>query len=322
MNVAVARLDIDGLEGLEAAIASGTIEPTQISLRRPKGRIIAADLGTSLLTNGKTDADYSVAGVFSEDSLTFGMFLESDDSHIFASDGEAGDFGIFPASTEHAARHRGNLEYLVMTIDPVRLRQLADSEGIHFDRQILTHRGMYRPSIEWAAYSVAFAKGICSTLAALNPLLCGPSKAARATRKIMADDMTRLFLHAMAQTDGASLEEKPICLLGQKLVAEARKLLLRDDMDKALCVDQLASQFSVSRRTLYRAFKSQLGMSPAKYLKFYRHSRVHLELLHSTPEDASVSKIALGWGFGDLGRFAGEYRQLFGQFPSETLASQ
>jgi AraC family ethanolamine operon transcriptional activator len=43
-------------------------------------------------------------------------------------------------------------------------------------------------------------------------------------------------------------------------------------------------------------------------------------LLHaSDPEETTVTQVAFGLGFWDLGRFAGAYRRLFGERPSETL---
>ena len=37
------------------------------------------------------------------------------------------------------------------------------------------------------------------------------------------------------------------------------------------------------------------------------------------PADTTVSRVAGRHGFTELGRFAGEYRALFGESPSETL---
>ncbi len=38
------------------------------------------------------------------------------------------------------------------------------------------------------------------------------------------------------------------------------------------------------------------------------------------PEGTTVTEVALRWGFYHLGRFAQEYRALFGQSPSQTRA--
>ena len=60
-------------------------------------------------------------------------------------------------------------------------------------------------------------------------------------------------------------------------------------------------------------------MSPAKYLKRYRMTQSRLKLLAADPAELSVTGVANSWGFWELGRFAVEYRQLFGESPSQTL---
>ena len=53
------------------------------------------------------------------------------------------------------------------------------------------------------------------------------------------------------------------------------------------------------------------------YLKKYRLEQVRRILL-SDRSYGNVSSIALDWGFAHLGRFAIEYRKLFGEAPSQT----
>ena len=60
-------------------------------------------------------------------------------------------------------------------------------------------------------------------------------------------------------------------------------------------------------------------MSPAKYLKHYRMTQSRLELLVADPAEVSVTRVANSWGFWELGRFAVEYKRLFGECPSQTL---
>lgn len=63
----------------------------------------------------------------------------------------------------------------------------------------------------------------------------------------------------------------------------------------------------------------QYGTSPMQLLRDMRLDKIRLELANA-PADASVSEIALHWGYTHLGRFAA-YRQRFGEAPSQTLAA-
>lgn len=44
---------------------------------------------------------------------------------------------------------------------------------------------------------------------------------------------------------------------------------------------------------------------------------MHAELLAGAGK--SVAEVATRWGFGNLGRFAADYRRMFGTAPSEDL---
>ncbi|WP_460359141.1 helix-turn-helix domain-containing protein [Mycobacterium sp. ZZG] len=48
---------------------------------------------------------------------------------------------------------------------------------------------------------------------------------------------------------------------------------------------------------------------------------VRAELIAHSPPSVTVTMVAGRWGFLHLGRFAIQYRQLFGESPSQTLRS-
>jgi AraC family ethanolamine operon transcriptional activator len=73
-------------------------------------------------------------------------------------------------------------------------------------------------------------------------------------------------------------------------------------------------------RTLRDIFQSVLGINPLKYLQLRRMRQVREALQKSDKQDYSVKQIALTSGFWELGRFAVEYKRLFGESPSETLS--
>src|ERR1700727_2919571 len=81
----------------------------------------------------------------------------------------------------------------------------------------------------------------------------------------------------------------------------------------------LARATGASARALQRAFERSGQPSPMIYLRRLRLHRVHAELAANSPDSLTVTTVAGRWGFVHLGRFAGQYRQLFGETPSETL---
>lgn len=82
----------------------------------------------------------------------------------------------------------------------------------------------------------------------------------------------------------------------------------------------LCAATGVSERTLQCAFRSILQLTPVAYLRTLRLNRVRADLLTATPTHATVTVIAMHWGFVHLGDFSRDYGRLFGERPSETLA--
>ncbi|MFP6847839.1 MAG: helix-turn-helix domain-containing protein [Pseudomonas sp.] len=76
----------------------------------------------------------------------------------------------------------------------------------------------------------------------------------------------------------------------------------------------------VSERALQYAFRTYVDMPPIAYLRRCRLNRVRATLRTSDPQTTTVTQIAMRFGFLHLGRFAQDYRQLFDESPSVTLA--
>jgi len=89
--------------------------------------------------------------------------------------------------------------------------------------------------------------------------------------------------------------------------------------DRAVYLEEVCTALSVSAPTLRRCCDEHLGMSPMHYLWLRRMNlaRQELQQRHSR---TSVTATAMNFGFWHLGRFADEYRSLFGEPPAATLA--
>ena len=92
--------------------------------------------------------------------------------------------------------------------------------------------------------------------------------------------------------------------------------------DEPVYLSELCEAAAVSERTLRSAFQRIYGVSPIRFLHLHRMTQVRRALLRADPTTARVSEVAARFGFANLGRFAVEFRQLFGQSPSKLLRSQ
>ncbi len=90
---------------------------------------------------------------------------------------------------------------------------------------------------------------------------------------------------------------------------------LQNHAAEAISADPLAALADVSLRSLYAGFKAGFGVGPMHYLRVLRldHARADLQAASGT-----VASVAMRWGFMHLGRFSAEYRQRFGENPSDT----
>lgn len=89
--------------------------------------------------------------------------------------------------------------------------------------------------------------------------------------------------------------------------------------DEPLSPTELSRAGNMSVRTLHASFQRSFGMSPMAYVRKVRLEHVHVELLSPHDPDLSVTEVATRWGFYHLGRFAQQYRDRYGEYPSETL---
>lgn len=89
-----------------------------------------------------------------------------------------------------------------------------------------------------------------------------------------------------------------------------------DKPDCPLTVGELTLQLNLSRRTIQNAVANTLDMTPLTFLRALRMSEVRREIATA----ASVTETATRWGFWHFGYFARDYRAMFGELPSDTLA--
>jgi len=95
--------------------------------------------------------------------------------------------------------------------------------------------------------------------------------------------------------------------------------LLAANHDRPLYLAEICAATGASERTLRACCQAHLGMGPVHYLWLRRMHLARLALGRADAMTTTVTQIATDHGFWELGRFAVEYRNLFGELPSATL---
>ena len=111
--------------------------------------------------------------------------------------------------------------------------------------------------------------------------------------------------------DGACVSSR------QRVVIEAEEVQ-RGRLDDPISIAALSNTVGVSERTLRNAFADVHRESPKRYFLNQR-LRAARQALSGVRRVVTVTTIATEYGFYELGRFALQYKALFGESPSQTL---
>ena len=135
----------------------------------------------------------------------------------------------------------------------------------------------------------------------------------------MRDTFLTMFWEASQENLGHESElDKEICKPSYIRLAQA---YIEACVADPISIADIASAAGIHAHTLYKGFRTYLNTTPKAYLKRKRLECARRSLLEASPDCTYVADIALKWGFSNLGHFAADYRQAFGELPSETLRS-
>jgi AraC-like DNA-binding protein len=96
--------------------------------------------------------------------------------------------------------------------------------------------------------------------------------------------------------------------------------VIEQHLDHSIYITDLCKEVGASLRTLNVCCREHLGMSPKRYLLLRRMNLFRRALSESTAHKTTVTELATGFGFWQFGRLAVEYKAMFGESPSATLA--
>ena len=118
--------------------------------------------------------------------------------------------------------------------------------------------------------------------------------------------------------EGTSITMSRNSLRHTAIIARFEELLAAK-CDQPLYLADICAEIGVCERTLRSSCVRHLGMGPVRYLSLRRMHLAHRALVVADKTKQTVAEIATRVGFWELGRFAVEYRALFGETPSASL---
>jgi len=156
------------------------------------------------------------------------------------------------------------------------------------------------------------------SMEALEQIRVAPASSRDAQRRLREHlpDLTATLARESAgrlQTDRAQL---------QRHLAVIRACAYVDaNLRTPIALLDLCIAAGVSTRALEYGFRDFYGMGPMAYVRNLRLCRVRHDLQDPDGSELSVSGAARRWSFTHMGQFSHDYRALFGEMPSMTLAA-
>ena len=96
--------------------------------------------------------------------------------------------------------------------------------------------------------------------------------------------------------------------------------LLDANVGRPIYTDDIVAELNVTARTLHTVTQRASGLSLHRYLRLKRLWSVRWALMANP--DRAIKNVALDHGFWHLGRFAVEYKRMFGEAPSQTARTR
>ncbi len=123
----------------------------------------------------------------------------------------------------------------------------------------------------------------------------------------------------MAHCLQGEVREERLALRQHELVMRRFHRVLEENPDQAIHIPELCAKIRVAERTLRICCQEHLGVSPKRYLLLRRMHLSRRALDRASAGTTTVTEVATRYGFWQFGRFASEYKALYGETPSATL---
>jgi len=200
--------------------------------------------------------------------------------------------------------------FLGIVIQTEWLSQYATTEHSELPQELLTQRVLQLPDTALEA----FRRWLCQLLIAQPAQVQGLTLQGQ---QLLLDEAVSGLVQLL--THGKYGPRENVSAQHARRTLRRTRDYLQAHTDRCVTVHELCEQLGSSPRALQDCFRKHVGLSPKTYLKALKLNEARRELRRADSACASVSDVAMCYGFWHLSQFAADYRWLFGELPSETL---
>lgn len=224
---------------------------------------------------------------------------------------QSGSGSVLNPHRETRMRWHAGCAQLLMQIDAKALRQEAErllgmsvAEPVTFETLV---DGRQPATADWLR-KLKTCYDLTERSAIFGP--DSPGTQIRIERELIAD-----FLRSQPSSISTLIASAPSTSANVHL----RRALqfIRANMSKPITVSDIAEASGTTPRSLQLYFQSEFDLSPMRYLKQQRLILARSLILQSS-DTGTLGDIIFQSGFSHFGRFSADYRERFGELPSET----
>jgi AraC-like DNA-binding protein len=298
-------------EALHDAMQDAPSEVVQLEPGKMTGSLTHLSIGSVGISTGSFTRGLRARGILSERRWMLGMRVLGDPVLYQHVEVAPGDLMLVKPDHEHFARYFGVNHYAATFIEPDELFAFLENQQPGAADAAVWHQSV---SVLTADPAIATTR-----VGKVQTLIAALTRHGATMSADTADFYKRCILALMTAPvlDGVSYRGPRLQLSKVQLVQEVDRYLVAAG-NRPVHISELSEVFKVNRRMLHRAFIEAVGIPPITFLRRKRLGDVHAVLLTGRPH-LLIKAVAIEHGFLELGRFAGEYRKLFGEKPSETL---
>jgi AraC family ethanolamine operon transcriptional activator len=307
MAIAINRLEFRDVEVLRYGLMDAPIDIVQVEKGPMVGNISHFTVGSVGVSTGNYSRGVRSLGLASERRWAFNTMLDTTETALDRLKVKAGDQAVIHPDREYVftSKEAGNYVTIFIEYEEILLFLETMQPG-------MADLVLWRETISAQVLDPVAAK---LRIQNLKLLLTALVAEARILSPETVDFHKRNILELVAAPFTEALQCRSACVANQDALVKDALHYLKMAGPRPVHPTELYETFNVEERALYRAFKDVLGIPPVTYGRIKRLNDVHTALLY---DGDTIREVFVNHGFLHFGRASNEYKQLFGERPTDT----